>query len=88
MSSTLAQVFATIDRSYEPGSVQRLVFTNNGGRSRLDPMPVHGTKIRLAPTINRRIEADLIEDAHAHAKATYGARRNWPVRLVLDRPEA
>ncbi|MET9818305.1 hypothetical protein [Streptomyces sp. NPDC006355] len=85
-ADTLALVFATIDRSYEPGSVTELVFMHNGGRSKYDVMPITGRKIPMAFTINQAIIRDLLAAATAHAKAVYGPRRAWPVRMVLTRP--
>ncbi|MBC9730707.1 hypothetical protein [Streptomyces sp. TRM68367] len=85
-AQTLAHVFATVDRSYEPGSVTQLVFMHNGGRSKYDVMPIHGRKIPMAFTINQRIITDLLAAATAHAKTVYGPRRAWPQRLVLTRP--
>ncbi|MCC9686895.1 hypothetical protein [Streptomyces sp. MNU103] len=87
-AETLALVFATIDRSYEPGTVTELVFMHNGGRSKYDVMPITGRKIPMAFTINQAIIRDLLAAATAHAKAVYGPRRAWPVRMVLARPAA
>ncbi|WP_413808147.1 hypothetical protein [Streptomyces sp. OE57] len=85
-ADTLALVFATADRSYEPGSVTELVFMHNGGRSKYDVMPIAGRAIPMAFTIHQRITRDLLTAATAHAKAVYGPRRAWPVRMVLTRP--
>lgn len=83
---TLLTVFATVDRSYEPGSVTELVFMHNGGRSKYQVQPITGRPILLAPVINKNIITDLITAATAHAKATYGPRRAWPARMILNRP--
>ncbi|MEV0487303.1 hypothetical protein AB0I69_42725 [Streptomyces sp. NPDC050508] len=75
-----------VDRKYVAGTVTRLHFINNGGRSKLTVRVLDGTHKGMAPTINRHITDDLITDAHAYAKATYGARRLWPTHFCLERP--
>ncbi|MFF1561810.1 hypothetical protein [Streptomyces sp. NPDC058279] len=79
-------VWHHVDRKYVEGTVTRLHFINNGGRSKLTVRFLDGTHKGMAPTLNRAIHADLIEDAHRMFKARHGARRNWPVHTVLERP--
>ncbi|WP_433860232.1 hypothetical protein [Streptomyces kronopolitis] len=79
-------VWWQVDRAYVEGTVTRLHFINNGGRSKIVVRILDGTHKGMAPTLNRRITEDLIEDAHAYAKATYGARRLWPTHIHLERP--
>ncbi|MFE2170288.1 hypothetical protein ACFXB3_35290 [Streptomyces sp. NPDC059447] len=79
-------VWHHIDREYVKGTVTRLHFINNGGRSKLTVRILDGTHKGMAPTLNRAIHADLIEEAHLMFKARHGARRNWPVHTLLERP--
>ncbi|MFF4323730.1 hypothetical protein [Streptomyces sp. NPDC001568] len=82
----LGWVWHHIDRTHVKGTVTRLHFINNGGRSKLTVRILDGTHKGMAPTLNRAIHADLIEDAHRLFKAKHGARRNWPVHTLLERP--
>ncbi|GGX46520.1 hypothetical protein [Streptomyces noursei] len=77
-----------IDSKYVPGTVTRLHFINNGGRSKLTPRILDGTHQGMAPTLNRQITDDLIADAHRYCKATYGPRSKWPTHIHLTRPAA
>ncbi|MFD7555235.1 hypothetical protein ACFV9E_11970 [Streptomyces sp. NPDC059835] len=79
-------VWHHIDREYVKGTVTRLHFINNGGRSKLTVRILDGTHKGMAPTLNRAIHADLIEEAHLMFKARHGARRKWPVHTLLERP--
>lgn len=81
-------VFAQWDRGSQGAT--RLVFLNNGGRSRLimtaGSRP--GDAKELGPVFHKRIASDTIDEAHAYAKSVYGRRADWPVRITIDRPGA
>lgn len=81
-------VWWDVDRQYVPGTVTRLHFINNGGRSKLTPRILDGTHKGMAPTLNRQITNDLIDDAHRYCKAKYGPRAKWPTHIHLTRPAA
>lgn len=82
------ELFDTDDRGHT--GTQALHFINNGGRSKLDLFLGFDIKGRytvpLAPTMHRRIHADLIEVAHDYARARFGRRADWPVRFTVERP--
>ncbi|MFJ8301310.1 hypothetical protein ACIQ9R_36165 [Streptomyces sp. NPDC094447] len=75
-----------VDRSHVKGTVTKLRVLNNGGRSKLDVIPLDGTHKGMAPTLNRQIDTDLTEETHRYFRATYGARRLWPTHVTLTRP--
>ncbi|MGW7506086.1 hypothetical protein ACWGIR_32035 [Streptomyces albidoflavus] len=67
----------------------RIVFLNNGGRSKLVHLDSDGTVITgLAPTIRRPIWDSVIDAAHDAARAIHGPRRSWPTRLTFNAPTA
>ncbi|MGY1548319.1 hypothetical protein [Streptomyces sp. MN6] len=68
--------------------VTRIVFINNGGRSKLVVTDYDGTIKHLAPTLHDRLWDDVIAAAHAAARAAHGPRKNWPARLVFEAPTA
>ncbi|MER6521859.1 hypothetical protein ABT246_34010 [Streptomyces sp. NPDC001553] len=81
-------VWHHIDREYVSGTVTRIHFINNGGRSKLTVRVLDGTHKGMAPTLNRSIGAEMLEAAHRMFKSRYGARSKWPVHTVLQRPAA
>ncbi|MFI9366069.1 hypothetical protein ACIG5E_34215 [Kitasatospora sp. NPDC053057] len=78
-----ARLFATADRGHD--GTTRMVFMNNGGRSKLMPLDHDGRAVALAPVLHRRIGAQVVEAAHVYARTAYGARRNWPARFTVER---
>jgi hypothetical protein len=75
-------VITTARRSRE--DVTSVTLINNGGRSRLQPVDDNGTRtVPLAPTLHRQIDRVLVDAAHAYARTRYGARKNWPARIVI-----
>lgn len=82
------ELFDTEDRGHT--GTQALHFINNGGRSKLDLFLGFDVKGRytvpLAPTMHRRIHADLIAVAHDYARARFGRRADWPARFTVERP--
>ncbi|ONK13276.1 hypothetical protein [Streptomyces sp. MP131-18] len=80
-------VFEQVDRCARGATTLR--FLNNGGRSKLLPLPGDGdgTPIPLAPTIHRAIATDVLTAAHAYARTVHGRRADWPTHITIARPD-
>ncbi|MGR3875760.1 hypothetical protein ACUXZZ_45325 (plasmid) [Streptomyces graminifolii] len=75
-------VITNARRSREGVTLVTLV--HNGGRSRLQYIGDNGTRtVRLAPVLHHQIGRAVEEAARAYARARYGARKNWPARIVI-----
>jgi len=75
-------VITTARRSRD--NVTSVTVINNGGRSRLQVIADNGTRtVPLAPTFHHQIGRALEDAAHAYARTRYGARKNWPARIVI-----
>ncbi|EST18059.1 hypothetical protein [Streptomyces roseochromogenus] len=75
-------VITTARRSTEGVTLVTLI--NNGGRSRLQYIGDNGTHTKhLAPVLHRQIARAVEDAAHTYARTRYGARKNWPARIVV-----
>lgn len=81
-------VFDQWDRGHEGAT--RLIFVNNGGRSRLalTALSDQGKPKALAPVAHKSIAKAAIDEAHAYAKAVHGARSKWPTNITIERPSS
>ncbi|MEU2426940.1 hypothetical protein ABZ619_39010 [Streptomyces sp. NPDC007851] len=75
-------VITTARRSH--AGVTLVTLINNGGRSRLQYIGDNRTDtVPLAPVLHRQIGRAVEDAAHTYARTRYGARKNWPARIVI-----
>lgn len=82
MSTTLNEVIVNVRRGHP--NATRVYFINNGGRSKLIPVDIDTPPKPIALGLHDAITVDIVAAGHAHAKALYGARRNWPSVITVE----